>query len=46
MKNNNYFTNPIVNEDLEYIFNSLTQEQKNKFENSTILFTGCAGFLG
>ncbi|EAB5244158.1 NAD-dependent epimerase/dehydratase family protein [Campylobacter jejuni] len=42
----NCFTNPIVNEDLEYIFNSLTQEQKNKFKNSTILFTGCAGFLG
>lgn len=38
--------NPIVKEDLERIFIGLTQEERKKFDNSTILLTGCAGFLG
>lgn len=47
MKNINIqFENQILNEDLEYILNALNQEQKEKFKNSSILFTGCAGFLG
>lgn len=36
--------NKIIKEDFEYIFNNL--ENKNKFQDSTILITGCAGFLG
>ena len=40
------FKNQILNEDLEYIFKSLNDKQKKSFENSSILFTGCAGFLG
>lgn len=35
--------NPIVTQDLEYIFSKVEGE---KFRNSTILITGCAGFLG
>lgn len=36
--------NTIIKEDFKYIFNNL--ENKNKFQDSTILITGCAGFLG
>lgn len=36
--------NIIIKEDLEYIFCNL--ENKEKFRDSTILITGCAGFLG
>lgn len=32
--------------DLSYTFDSLTGEERKKFENSTILITGCGGFLG
>lgn len=35
--------NQIVTQDLEYIFSKVEGE---KFRNSTILITGCAGFLG
>ncbi|MBF7067990.1 NAD-dependent epimerase/dehydratase family protein [Campylobacter volucris] len=46
MNSYNCLDNPIVKEDLEYIYDSLTSKQKEKFNNSTILFTGSAGFLG
>lgn len=36
----------IFREDLENIYNSLSEVQKKKLENSVILITGCAGFLG
>lgn len=36
----------IRDEDLNYIYNNLSEEEKNKFKNSTILITGCGGFLG
>ncbi len=38
--------NEIIKQDLAYIFNHLSDEQKRAFENSSVLFTGCAGFLG
>lgn len=38
--------NNIINEDLTYILDSLSLEQKAKFKDTTILVTGCAGFLG
>ncbi|WP_233709926.1 MULTISPECIES: NAD-dependent epimerase/dehydratase family protein [unclassified Helicobacter] len=38
--------NSIVNEDLNYIFESLNSKQRNKLQGSTILVTGCGGFLG
>ncbi|EPZ6837090.1 NAD-dependent epimerase/dehydratase family protein [Campylobacter coli] len=46
MNSYNCLDNPIVIEDLKYIYNSLAKIEKQKFDNSTILFTGCAGFLG
>lgn len=36
----------IVKQDLERIYNGLTQEERDGFQNSTILLTGGAGFLG
>lgn len=36
----------IRNEDLKYIYNNLSNDEKNKFKDSTILITGCGGFLG
>ena len=36
----------IVKQDLERIYNGLTIEERKKFDGVTILFTGCAGFLG
>lgn len=36
----------IVKEDLAYIHNKLNKKEKKKFRNSTVLITGCAGFLG
>lgn len=36
----------IVRQDLERIFNGLSGEEKAKFQGSTVLFTGGAGFLG
>lgn len=38
--------NKIIIEDLNYIKNNMSDEEKRKFNNSTILITGCAGFLG
>ncbi|WP_271811959.1 NAD-dependent epimerase/dehydratase family protein [Clostridium beijerinckii] len=32
--------------DLEYTYSKLSKEEINKLNNSTILITGCAGFLG
>jgi UDP-glucuronate decarboxylase len=39
-------SNSIVNEDLSYIFSKLSSDEKSKFNDSTILITGCGGFLG
>ena len=36
----------IRNEDLKYIFENLSESEKDKFKDSTILITGCGGFLG
>ncbi len=38
--------NEIFNQDLENIYKSLSTAQKEKLKDSTILITGCAGFLG
>ena len=36
----------IVNQDFQYIYDQLTPAEKQALHNSTILITGCAGFLG
>ena len=36
----------IVQQDLKRIHEGLTQEEKSRFQGSTVLFTGGAGFLG
>ncbi|MBW3468310.1 NAD-dependent epimerase/dehydratase family protein [Arthrospiribacter ruber] len=38
--------NQILKEDLNYIFEKLDKEEKSKFNNATVLLTGCGGFLG
>lgn len=38
--------NGIVKQDLERIWGGLTAEEKARFQGSTVLFTGGAGFLG
>lgn len=38
--------NSILDEDLKYIYNNLLDNEKSKFKGSTILITGCGGFLG
>ena len=38
--------NYILTEDLAYILDKLSTEEKDKFRNSTVLITGCGGFLG
>jgi len=38
--------NHILNEDMAYIAGKLSSEEKAKFKNSTVLITGCGGFLG
>lgn len=38
--------NPILEEDLQYIYDKLSEVEKQKFEGSTVLITGCGGFLG
>jgi UDP-glucuronate decarboxylase len=38
--------NKILKEDMAAIFNALTEHEKEKLRESTILITGCAGFLG
>jgi UDP-glucuronate decarboxylase len=42
MLNKNY----ILREDMEYILHKLSEEERQKFNGSTILITGCGGFLG
>lgn len=38
--------NHIVQEDMLHILNSLSNAEQDKFQDTTILITGCAGFLG
>lgn len=38
--------NTIYNKDLQYIYNKLEQSEKDRLKGSSILITGCAGFLG
>jgi UDP-glucuronate decarboxylase len=38
--------NRIIDEDLAYILKNLSAAEKAKFDNSTVLLTGCGGFLG
>ncbi len=38
--------NHILTEDLAFILGKLSVEEKEKFRNSTVLITGCGGFLG
>lgn len=42
----NYYRNAIVKEDMDYILKKLSKEERGKFNNSTVLITGCGGFLG
>ncbi len=37
---------PQLEKDLKYTYDSLSDAEKEKLSNSTILITGCAGFLG
>ena len=36
----------IVQQDLKRIYDGLTEAERAKFQDSTVLFTGGAGFLG
>lgn len=36
----------IKEEDFKYMYDSFTEEEKGKFKDSTMLITGCAGFIG
>lgn len=36
----------IIRQDMKRIFDGLTEEERDSFKKSTILFTGAAGFLG
>lgn len=36
----------IKEEDFEYMYNSLSNDEKEKLKDSTLLITGCAGFIG
>ncbi|MDF2903340.1 MAG: Nucleoside-diphosphate-sugar epimerase [Bacillus sp. (in: firmicutes)] len=38
--------NTIYQSDLQYVYNNLEQYEINKLKDSSILITGCAGFLG
>ncbi|MCC9168605.1 NAD-dependent epimerase/dehydratase family protein [Pontibacter harenae] len=38
--------NSIVQEDMAAIYGALTTQEKEKLRNSTVLITGCGGFLG
>ncbi|HZG87973.1 NAD-dependent epimerase/dehydratase family protein [Paenibacillus sp.] len=40
------YKNQIYYEDLKYIMSQLSMEERGKLNRSTILVTGCAGFLG
>lgn len=35
--------NMVLIEDMEYIFKSLSEKEKDKLKNSKVLVTGCAG---
>ena len=38
--------NTILKEDMEAIYKALSTEEKDRLRNSTLLLTGCGGFLG
>ena len=38
--------NKILREDLSYILEKLSSDEKSKFKDATIIMTGCGGFLG
>lgn len=38
--------NPILSEDLNYVYHKLSPDEREKLVDATILITGCAGFLG
>ena len=38
--------NIVIEEDMDYIYSKLTVSEKEKFRGSTVLITGCGGFLG
>ena len=38
--------NRILKEDMTYIFGKLSDKEKSKLKNATVLITGCGGFLG
>src|SRR4051794_21776300 len=42
----NVKNNTIYQSDLQYIFNNLEMTELEKLKDSSILITGCAGFLG
>lgn len=46
MENLELNSNSIFQQDLQLIFNGLTDSEKLKFYDASILITGCAGFLG
>jgi UDP-glucuronate decarboxylase len=39
-------TNPILLQDLEYVHRAVGPKVNGRFQNATLLVTGCAGFLG
>lgn len=39
-------TNRILQEDIQAIYNHLSDQEKAKLRNATVLLTGCGGFLG
>lgn len=40
------YRNRVFYEDLQYIYDQLSEEERKKLNGSTLLITGCAGFLG
>lgn len=40
------YRNAVFYEDLQYIYDQLDEEEKKKLNGSSLLITGCAGFLG
>ena len=39
-------TNMILKEDLDYIYNQLSEHEKERFQDSNIVVSGAAGFIG
>lgn len=39
-------TNRILQEDMQAIFDRLSEQERDKLRNATVLLTGCGGFLG